>query len=319
MKPLADLRTLQSFVTVAREGNVSRAAELLHLTQPAVSLQLKRLAEASGLELFRRTAKGLNLTDDGAVLLKKAERVLGAVEELGQTARRMTGSVRGTLRIGTIIDPDFIRLGGFLAGLLEAAPELRTELVQGMSGDVPVRLGRGEIDAGFMLEDADVEREAASGAADAETPLLFRPLTRFAYRVVAPAGWQRRTAGVDWAGLARLPWIGTPPQSIHSRLLDRRFREAEAAQNIVALVDQEPSMLAMVRSGVGLSLCREAIALHEHQAGSLTIVGDIRLPAALGFSTTRSRSEEPALALALQTLERIWATEPMAPQRDDSR
>lgn len=316
MKPLADLRTLRSFVTVAREGNVSRAAERLHLTQPAVSLQLKRLAADSGLELFRRTAKGLELTRDGELLLKKTEQVLRAVEDLGQTARRMTGSLRGTLRIGTIIDPEFIRLGGFLAGLLEAAPELRTELVQGMSGDVPVRLGRGEIDAGFMLEDPDAGGETAFGEAAAGAPLSFRPLTRFSYRVVAPAGWQRRVTRLDWTGLARLPWIGTPPHSIHSRLLERRFAEDGAVQNRIALVDQEPSMLAMVRSGVGLSLCREAIALHEDQAGTLTIVGDIRLPAVLGFSTMRSRSEEPGLALALQTLERIWVSEPMAPSRD---
>lgn len=309
MKPLADMRTLRSFVTVAREGNVSRAAERLHLTQPAVSLQLKRLAEEAGLELFRRTAKGLDLTPDGELLLKKAEQVLKAVDELGQTARRMTGSVRGTLRIGTIIDPDFIRLGSFLAGLLEAAPELRTELVQGMSGDVPVRLDRGEIDAGFMLEDPGAVQGTAFGGSALPTDLLFRPLTSFAYRILAPAGWQRRTAGLDWAGLARLPWIGTPPRSIHSRLLDRRFEEAGVVQNRVALVDQEPSMLAMVRSGVGLSLCREAIALHENQVRGLTIVGEHRLPATLGFSMATSRMEEPSLALALQTLERVWASE----------
>jgi DNA-binding transcriptional LysR family regulator len=309
MKPLADLRTLRSFVTVAREGNVSRAAERLHLTQPAVSLQLKRLAEEAGLELFRRTAKGLDLTPDGELLLKKAEQVLKAVDELGQTARRMTGSVRGTLRIGTIIDPDFIRLGSFLAGLLEAAPELRTELVQGMSGDVPVRLDRGEIDAGFMLEDSGAVQGTVFGGSALATDLLFRPLTSFAYRILAPAGWQRRTAGLDWAGLARLPWIGTPPRSIHSRLLDRRFEEAGVVQNRVALVDQEPSMLAMVRSGVGLSLCREAIALHENQVRGLTIVGEHRLPATLGFSMATSRMEEPSLALALQTLERVWASE----------
>ena len=182
--------------------------------------------------------------------------------------------------------------------------------------DVPVRLARGEIDAGFMLEDPGAD-DTAHGAAEATAPLSFRPLTRFSYRVVAPAGWQRRVAGLDWAGLARLPWIGTPPRSIHARLLERRFAEVGAVQHRVALVDQEPSMLAMVRSGVGLSLCREAIALHEGQAGSLTIVGEIRLPAVLGFSIIRSRSEEPALALALQTLERIWATELMAPRGDD--
>ena len=68
MRHLADLRTLNAFVTVSREGNVTRAAEILNLTQPAVTLQIKRLADACGVQLFHRTSKGLELTHDGAVL-----------------------------------------------------------------------------------------------------------------------------------------------------------------------------------------------------------------------------------------------------------
>lgn len=301
MKHPADLRILHAFVTVAREGNVSRAAELLHLTQPAVSLQLKRLSEQTGLVLFRRTARGLDLTSDGETLLRKAERVLEAVDEFGHAARRMTGTLRGKLRIGTIVDPDFIRLGRFLAELLEAAPGLQAELVHGMSGDVPVRLQRGEIDMGFMLDDASADTPAE------ETPFHHQELTRFRYLVLAPAGWERRVTGLGWAELAELPWVGTPPASVHHRLLERRFREAGAVQNRVALVDQEPSMLAMVRSGVGLSLCRESIALYEKQANGLTVVDGMSLDTTLGIIFPAARRNETAVELSLDILERIWA------------
>ncbi|MFT6533961.1 MAG: DNA-binding transcriptional LysR family regulator [Limimaricola cinnabarinus] len=300
MKHPADLRSLHSFVTVAREGNVSRAAALLHLTQPAVSLQLKRLSEYTGLVLFRRTARGLELTRDGETLLKKAERVLEAVEEFSHAARRMTGTLSGTLRIGTIVDPDFIRLGRFLAELLEAAPGLQAELVHGMSGDVPVRLQRGEIDMGFMLDEslADMPVQGA--------PFHHQTLTRFRYLVIAPAGWERRVAGLGWAGLAELPWVGTPPASVHHRLLERRFRETGAEQNRVALVDQEPSMLAMVRSGVGLSLCRESIALYEKQANGLVVVEGMPLDTTLAVLVPETRRYEPAIDLSLVLLSRIW-------------
>lgn len=83
-----DLQILRAFVLAAREGNVSRAAERLHLTQPAVSLQLKRLAEETGLQLFTRTPHGLALTADGAALLPQAERVLAAVGDLQQAAQK---------------------------------------------------------------------------------------------------------------------------------------------------------------------------------------------------------------------------------------
>ncbi len=309
MRHLTDLRTLQSFVTVAREGNVSRAAELLHITQPAVSLQLKRFAEDSGLVLLRRTAKGVELTRDGAVMLAKAERVLEAMADLDQTARQMTGTVRGTLRIGTIVDPDFIRLGRLLAGLLAAAPALQTELVQGMSGEVPLRLQRNEIDAGFVLGEPGDAGLDPGAAAVGDQPTLYRPLTRFTYRVVAPSGWQRRVAGLGWAGLAELPWIGTPPASVHHKLLQRKFRDHGAVQNRVALVDQEQSMLAMVRSGVGLCLCRESIALHEKQASGLVVVDRLGIETALGFLTLQSRSDAPGVALALQILDQIWTSD----------
>ena len=110
-----DLRTLRAFVTVAREGNVTRAAEKMHVTQPAVTLQLKRLAAETGLLLFRRTATGLELTQEGALLAAKAEQVLAALTDFGQTAGHLATRVRGKIRLGTIIDPEFTRLGAFLS------------------------------------------------------------------------------------------------------------------------------------------------------------------------------------------------------------
>lgn len=298
MRPVTDLRILHSFVTVAREGNVSRAAELLHLTQPAVSLQLKRLATDTGLTLFSRTPHGLTLSRDGEALLVKAEHVLSALAEFEQTARRMTGLVRGTLRIGTIVDPEFTRLGQFLKAIADAAPDLETQLIHGMSGNVPERLLKGEIDAGYFL----------GAPEEGDDRFVHRRLTRFRYRVVAPAGWQRRVEGLSWKELARLPWIGTPPASAHQALIDRILSPLGVTQNRVALVDQEPSMLAMVRSGVGLSLCRESIALHESQANGLVILDQVQVEASLGFLTMKDRCGEPGTALALEIIDRLWQT-----------
>jgi len=73
-----DITQLRAFVTVAYEGNLTRAAERLHVTQPAVSLQIKSLQTALNLMLFSRNASGMALTDDGAKLLPYAERVLAS-------------------------------------------------------------------------------------------------------------------------------------------------------------------------------------------------------------------------------------------------
>jgi DNA-binding transcriptional LysR family regulator len=148
-----DLKTLRAFVAVAREGNVTRAAERLCLTQPAISLQLKRLADETGIELFRRTSKGMELTHDGALLAAKAEHIFASVVDFEQSARSLATQIRGSLRIGTIIDPEFTRLGAFLKALVESAPSVETELRHGISGQVPEGLKRNELDSPTFRRD----------------------------------------------------------------------------------------------------------------------------------------------------------------------
>ncbi len=297
---MQDLQTLRAFVTVAREGSVSRAAERLHLTQPAVSLKLKQFQAGLGLRLFQRHPRGLSLTDDGQALLPAAEQALAAVAAFDQSARALHSTLRGRLKIGTIVDPEFIRLGAFLHRLVERAPQLETELSQGMSGSVLARVRRGELDVGFYLAPPG----AGIGEADAE--IAHRELTHFHYHVIAPAGWGSRLAGADWTRLARLPWIVTPADSVHHRLLHGALDPLGLLPNGVARVDQEACMLDLVRAGVGLSLARDALAMAERQERGLAVAEGVRLPCALCFIWQRGRAEEPVIAEALAVLERVW-------------
>lgn len=113
-------------------------------------------------------------------------------------------------------------------------------------------------------------------------------------------------AGRDWHELALLPWIGTPPASAHNRLLKPIFSGLGVHQNIIAVVDQEPSMLAMVRSGVGLSLCRDAVALNERQARGIMISDTVELKTTLEFICLQHRRQDPAIGTAFETLLQIW-------------
>lgn len=88
MERFSNLNTLLAFVTVAREGSVSRAAEALNLTQPAVSHQIKRLSDEIGLTLFKRMPTGLQITDDGAALVPNALLVLNAASVYIYSAKR---------------------------------------------------------------------------------------------------------------------------------------------------------------------------------------------------------------------------------------
>ncbi|GAW35838.1 HTH-type transcriptional activator CmpR [Roseovarius sp. A-2] len=301
MKRLFNPNNILAFVTVAREGSVSRAAELLHLTQPAISHQIKRLSEETGITLFRRTPHGLDLTEDGKALLPKAEQVLNAMADLRRSASTQSGQISGKLRIGTIVDPEFIRLGKLLSSLKENHPEIVTELVHGVSGEILDKLKRQTIDIGFYLCAPEEIGEIPS-----EQPLQTLKLAQFDYRIIAPVGWETRVGDASLAELAALPWIGTTAVSVHNRLLTRIFSRHGVVQNSVALVDHEASMLEMVRSGVGLSLCRESIALHQRQAYGLTVCETQRIPACLCVLALEAQKEAPVMAALFDQLKAVW-------------
>jgi DNA-binding transcriptional LysR family regulator len=297
-----DLTLLRAFVTVAHEGNLTRAATHLHVTQPAVSLQLKNLQETLGVTLFSRVSHGLVLTPDGEALLPHAERALNAAGDVERAAAALRHEVGGRLKIGTILDPEFLRLGGFLRALVETYPRIETALRHGMSGWVLERVKARDLDVGFYIGNPadDDARDAARFHVVCLTPYL--------YRVLAPAGWKDRVnkGKRDWTALARLPWIWTPPESAHNRLLSRIF-DAHGVQPVkVAEVDQEPSMLDLVKSGVGLTLARDSIALAEAHAHALTIVEDVTVPTQLSFIVLAERREEPTIAAALRLIEAQW-------------
>lgn len=303
MHRFSNTNTLLAFVTVVREGSVSRAAETLNLTQPAISHQIKRLSDETGVTLFQRTATGLQLTAEGANLVPKAEQVLDAMAEFHRSARRHAGRISGKLRIGTIVDPEFIRLGRLLSKLCRDYPDIETELIHGVSGETLLRLKRGQIDAGFYLSSpTDLDQISA----DPDEPLHAVKLAQFSYRVIAPAGWQARVENASWSDLATLPWIGTPEVSAHHRLLKEIFAREGCTQNVVARVDQEASMLEMVRSGVGLSLSRDSIALHQKQSFGLSLCNTVSVPACLSFVTLSHRRDSPTVGALLGLLDSTW-------------
>ncbi|MFT3718608.1 LysR family transcriptional regulator [Pseudorhodoferax sp.] len=297
---LLDLPALRAFVTVAREGSVSRAAARLHRTQPALSLQLRKLAEATGLVLFQRGAHGMALSADGAALLQLAERALAAADDFARAVERLHGSTRGLLRIGTILDPTFLRLGDWLGALVRMAPQVDTELRHGISGSVLAQLQQDRLDVCFYLSPGLAATEALRPA------LAARTLTRFDYRVVAPAGWGPQVTGRDWEGLATLPWVETPPESAHHRLLQGVFGPRGLAPPRAALVDQEASMLDLVKSGVGLSLVRDAIAIRESQTHGLAVADRVRIACELQFVCLAQRRDEAVVQAAWQALEQVW-------------
>ncbi|HWZ71514.1 MAG TPA: LysR family transcriptional regulator, partial [Casimicrobiaceae bacterium] len=138
-----ELNHLQSFIAVAKLGHLTRAAETLHLSQPALSGQIKALEENLGVTLFERSSSGMSLTTSGRRLLEDAQRVIEAVQQLNHAAQRLRGLTTGTIKIGTVLDPSILQVGELLSLAFERHPQLELELHQVLSSEALVGVRNG--------------------------------------------------------------------------------------------------------------------------------------------------------------------------------
>ncbi|TVQ68124.1 MAG: LysR family transcriptional regulator [Oceanospirillales bacterium] len=293
-----DYSLIKAFVAIAQEGNLTRAADRLCITQPALSLQLKKLQDSVGLVLFKRTPRGMQLTDEGRRLLASAEQALESFAAFQSAAAGLKGIVHGELKIGTIVDPEFLRLGSFLKLMANHHPGLTYELRHGISGSILREVEQGSLDVAFTL--------GFPGLPEMQQRFHVHTLADFNYRVIAPPSWRSLVKGKDWQALSLLPWIATPSESVHNRLLGRVFGDLGIEPNVVAKVDVESSMMDLVHSGVALALARDSLALQAAHEQGIVIADKVSIDASLGFICRKDRFSEPPIKAAMETVRAVW-------------
>lgn len=156
-----DLRQLRYFVTVARERNFTRAAELLHIAQPPLSRQIQQLEDDLGVTLIARSSRPIRLTDAGRLFYEEAQQVLGRVEQMKDAARRVGHGQRRVINIGFVASTLYGGLPTVVRRLRQALPDTDVRLVELMSGQQVEALKSGRIDIGFgrlRTSDTSVER-----------------------------------------------------------------------------------------------------------------------------------------------------------------
>ncbi len=289
-----ELYQLRSFVAVAEAGHLTRASERLHVSQPAVSAQIKALEDELELALFERTSSGMVLTSAGHRLLADAEKVLAAAQLMRNEAKALKGEIAGKVRVGTTSDPAFIRVGEFLNTTVERYPLLQVELHQEVTGAAFAKVRDGALDASFYY--GEIEHPSVDG-------IRLREST---YRVAAPAAWADRVVDADWSEIALQPWVITPAISTHHKLVRALFDKHGIEPTKVVEADQESVIANLVESGVGLSLIREDLALEKEAAGEVCIWRDVRLDTTLWFIYLQARKDDPAIRALLSVLRDTW-------------
>ena len=289
-----ELYLLRTFVIVAEQGHLTKAAALLHVSQPAVSGQIKALEEQLELKLFERGPGGVRLTKAGEALLPHAKAVVGQAADFRKAAKEIEGHLTGKARVGTILDPIGIRLGPLVGTLFERHPWLDLTLQHGISTWVNECVSNGSLDAGFSL----------GGAFHSNVRVV--PLAEMPYCVVAPVAWKSRIDGADLPGLAALPWVRPPRHSPHQQMLDRLFEPLRLHPATVVEADQESTISTLVKAGIGLGLMREDLARAAAAASEVLIWEGAPLATQLSFLYARGRDTDPVIAALLEAVAETW-------------
>lgn len=289
-----EIYQLRTFVAVAQQGHLTQAAEILHLSQPAVTAQIKALEEELGLALFERTAGGVLLTKAGAMLLPQAEQLIAGARGMLTLAKGMHGQLTGKVRLGTVGDPDVLRLADFLVELHQQFPLLDVHTFHSISGSVLNDVRKKTLDAGFFIGKNPYVNVHS---------LVLRELT---FRVVAPSAWKERLQSANWKDVGKLPWVWINQFNSYNKLSSELFREKNISPQKVFELDQESTTLALVKAGVGMSLMRDELAQEAIKSGEVIEWGDVRKTTPLNFIYPAECRDDPMINAMLQVLHGMW-------------
>jgi DNA-binding transcriptional LysR family regulator len=293
-----DLNHLRSFVTVAKFGHLTRAAEALHLSQPALSGHVKALEEQLGVTLFERTPTGMTVTPAGQRLLVEAEAIIGAVQHLVHSAQELRGEPTGHLKLGTVLDPVLLRVGDLLVRAREAYPQIELELHQCMSSEALTRVRSGAFDASFYFGE------------EPEPDLHAVALREITYQVAIPPAWADEMRGASWDAVAERPWIVAPEPSTHRHLVLQLFGDRPPAKIIEA--DSESVINNLVESGVGISVIRADAGTPTTDVSRYFIWPGAEVTTRLWLVHAASRESDPLLVALRDVLGEVWADPPDA-------
>lgn len=153
-----EIRVLRYFLEIAREGNMTRAAEYLHVSQPTLSKQMKELEQELGKKLFRRGSSSVSLTSEGMLLRKRAEDILDMVDKTTNEFHALDDVSGGEVHIGCAESYQIKYLAQSMKKLKEQYPLFRYHLTSGNTEQVTERLDKGLFDLAVIVEPPDLSK-----------------------------------------------------------------------------------------------------------------------------------------------------------------
>lgn len=239
-----ELRVLKYFLMAAREENITRAAQLLHVTQPTLSRQLMQLEEELGAKLFQRSNHRIILTQDGMLLRSRAQAIVDLAKKTEQDFANREQELTGEISIGSGETQSVATLAAILSSFREAHPHVRYKLYSGNADHIKERIECGLLDIGLLLEPVDISRyefvrlttsEEWGAVTREDSPLAAQGFAR-------PEDLAHRTLILSGRALVQ-------------NELSNWFGDIFEQLNVAATFDLINNVALLVKAGMGDALC----------------------------------------------------------------
>ncbi len=242
-----ELRVLQYFLAAAREENITKAAALLHITQPTLSRQLMQMEEELGVKLFRRGKHNILLTEEGMLLRRRAQEIVDLAEKAAKEVKREEEMVLGEISIGCGETQNMKPLSEMIASFRQKYPDVSFNIYTAIADDVKERLENGVLDMGLLLEPVEVSRYH----------YLRMPL-REKWQVLMRRDFQlAEKQKITPGDLEGIPLIMAKRQSVRNEL-ENWFGHDKEKLDIVSTCNlSHHNQSIMVESGIGVALVME--------------------------------------------------------------
>ncbi len=246
-----DIRVLRYFLTVAREESFSRAADVLFLSQPTLSRQIKELEDELEVRLFTRNSRNVHLTQEGQRLRKRAQEIVDLMDRTQEEFASLEGEVSGIIHIGCGETQIMREIAKVAIPLQKEHPGIRFDLYSANADDVADKLDKGLLDFGLIFEPYDLRKYET-------LRLPFSDTVGFLMQDTHPLAVKKRIRMEDVDHIPLLmPSQGQAPGSGFSRYLDHND---SGRLNIVCHYNLLFNAAVMVEQGMGIAFCLDHLA-----------------------------------------------------------
>ncbi|HNH34913.1 MAG TPA: LysR family transcriptional regulator [Rhodocyclaceae bacterium] len=257
-------RRLQVFHAVAKQLSFTKAAEVLFMTQPAVTFQIKQLEEHFNTRLFDRGHGKISLTPAGELVLAYAEKILGLSSEMDVRMAEMTGEIGGSLLVGASTTIAEFMLPRILGEFKSAYPKVRPRLIVANSESIETRVAEHTLDIGFIESPSHQPNLQTEVCCDDELVVICSPKFPLA-----------RLKEVSPAQLLEHPYVSREPGSGTREFTDAYLRQAGLGLDELKLVMELGSPVALigvVETGLGYAIASRASVARDQRLGDLVAI-----------------------------------------------